>query len=252
MVRTGPRRLHPETSDSGSNTAAKWRQFVAILDAIRWGISIVIVLRTTLLLVCAIAGIVALRPAKVSAQWWSRTPTDFEECADAAEKGATREARTDALAECNAKFAGRRKPGGGYTYYDFMQDRTFDIAGPNPTQEEQKRIDEQYAIYLEKQRRNSIAAAFAAQQQQQEPVQQNALRTEAEPAERVPLPHQRPTKAQMAAAAAEVRRIKCAKSSFSCDWPNLSETLSDLKKKLFGSQQGQQGQQSQQGKTKRI
>jgi hypothetical protein len=223
------------------------------LDAIRWGFSAVTVLRTTVLLVCAIAGIMALRPAKVSAQWWSRTPTDFEECADAAEKASTREARTDALAECNAKFAGRRKPGGGYTYYDFMQDRTFDIAGPNPTQEEQKRIDEQYAIYLEKQRRNSIAAAFAAQQQQQEPVQQNALRAEAEPVERIPLPHQRPTKAQMAAAAAEVRRIKCAKSSFSCDWPNLSETLSDLKKKLFGSQQGpQQGQQGQQGKTKKI
>jgi len=140
----------------------------------------VIVLRTTVLLVCAIAGIVALRPSKVSAQWWSRAPADFEECADTAEKASTREARTDALAECNAKFAGRRKPGGGYTYYDFMQDRTFDIAGPNPTQEEQKRIDEQYALYLEKQRRNSIAAAFAAQQQQQEPVQQNALRTEAE------------------------------------------------------------------------
>ena len=211
--------------------------------------SAVIVLRSSVLLVCAIAGIAALRPSKVQAQWWSRTPTDFEECADTAEKASTREARTDALAECNAKFAGRRKPGGGYTYYDFMQDRTFDIAGPNPTQDEQKHIDEQYALYLEKQRRNSIAAAFAAQQQQQEPVQQNAMRAEAERTERVeriPLPHQRPTKAQMEAAAAEVRRIKCAKSSFSCDWPNLSETLSDLKKKLFGSQQNPQG------KTKKI
>ncbi len=206
-----------------------------------------------MLLVCAIAGIAVLRPSKVAAQWWSRTPTDFEDCADAAERASTREARTDALAECNAKFAGRRKPGGGYTYYDFMQDRTFDIAGPNPTQEEQKRIDEQYALYLEKQRRNSIAAAFAAQQQQQqEPVQQNAMRAEAEreepvePAERIPLPHQRPTKAQMDAATAAIRRAKCAKSRFSCDFPNLSETLNDLKKKLFGSQQGQQG------KTKKI
>jgi len=235
-----------KTSDLGSDTAANWQQLVAILDAIRWGISVVIVRRSSVLLVCAIAGTATLRPSEVSAQWWSRTPTDFEECADAAEKGSTREARTDALAECNAKFAGRRKPGGGYTYYDFMQDRTFDIAGPNPTQEEQRRIDDQYALYLEKQRRNSIAAAFAAQQQQQEPVQQNALRAEAERVERIPLPHQRPTKAQMAAAAAEIRRIKCAKPSFSCDWPNLSDTLSDLKKKLFGSQQGPQG------KTKKI
>ena len=70
-----------------------------------------------------------------------------------------------ALSECNAKFAGRRKPGGGYTYFDFMQNE-FDIAGPNPTPEEQRQIDEQYAVYLENQRRSSIAAAFAAKQQQ--------------------------------------------------------------------------------------
>src|SRR3954464_13727859 len=198
-----------------------------------WRISSVIASRASSFAIATVGSLIVLAPVRCDAQWWRSAPVDFESCADVAEKAKTKEEKTAKLAECNAKFAGRRKPGGGYTYYDFMQDRTFDIAGPNPTQEEQKRIDEQYAIYLEKQRRNSIAAAFAAQQQQQEPVQQNALRTEAEPVERVPLPHQRPTKAQMAAAEAEIRRIKCAKSSFSCDWPNLSETLSDLKKKLF-------------------
>jgi hypothetical protein len=208
----------------------------------------VIVLRSSVLLVCAIAGFALLRPSRVAAQWWNRAPVDFEECADIAERAATREARTDALAECNAKFAGRRKTGGGYTYYDFMQDRTFEIAGPNPTAEEQKNIDEQYALYLEKQRRNSIAAAFAAQQQQQQ-QQPSLLEQEASlngETERVPLPHQRPTPAQMAAAQEAARRAKCANAkaaSFSCEWPNLSETLSDLKKKLFGSQQP---------KTKRI
>jgi hypothetical protein len=209
----------------------------------------VVVLRSSVLLVCAIAGFAMLRPSRVAAQWWNHTPVDFEECADIAERAATREARTDALAECNAKFAGRRKAGGGYTYYDFMQDRTFDIAGPNPTAEEQKYIDEQYAAYLETQRRNSIAAAFAAQQQQQQqqPMEQASLNGEVE---RVPLPHQRPTPAQMAAAQQAAQRAKCANAkaaSFSCEWPNLSETLSDLKKKLFGSQQ-----QQQQPKTKRI
>ncbi len=203
-----------------------------------------IVLRSSVLLVCAITGFAMLRPSKVAAQWWNRTPVDFEECADAAERSATREARTDALAECNAKFAGRRKPEGGYSYYDFMQDRTFNIAGPNPTPEEQKYIDEQYALYLEQQRRNSIAAAFAAQQQQQQPpLEQTSLNGEIE---RVPLPHQRPTPAQMAAAQEAARRAKCVNAkaaSFSCEWPHLSETLSDLKKKLFGSQQP---------KTKRI
>ena len=59
-----------------------------------------------------------------------------------------------------------RKPGGGYTYFDFMQNRHFDIAGPNPTPEEQKKIDEQYIAYLDQERRSTIAAAFTARQQQ--------------------------------------------------------------------------------------
>ena len=136
----------------------------------------------------------------------------------------TKEERTSALAECNAKFAGRRKPGGGYTYYDFMQDRTFDIAGPNPTPEEQKHIDEQYTLYLEKQRRNSIAAAFAAKQQQVQQVQPVSLRSESvrSESERVPLPTRR------------LKAANCAKNSFSCEWPRLSEGLNGLKK-LFTS-----------------
>ena len=83
------------------------------------------------------------------------------------------------MTECNAKFAGRRKPGGGYTYYDFMQNRSFDIAGPNPTAEEQKKIDEQYTAFLEQERRNSIAAAIFGKQQQLQ--QQAPLKDEKEP-----------------------------------------------------------------------
>src|ERR1700730_16559618 len=131
------------------------------------GKSSVIVSGRTALLSAAIAGCVVLQPLRAHAQWWSsRAPADFEECADSAEKVATKEARTAALSECNAKFAGRRKPGGGYSYFDFMQNRNFDIAGPNPTPEEQKQIDEQYTAYLDDQRRSSIAAAFAVKQQQ--------------------------------------------------------------------------------------
>src|SRR5438309_6551653 len=149
-------------------------------------------MRTSALLVVAgSVGLIVLQPVRVSAQWWSRAPADFEECADTAEKAATKEEKTAALAECTAKFAGRRKSGGGYAYYDFMQDRTFDIAGPNPTPEEQKYIDEQYTAYLERERRNSIAAALMAKQQQQQQqqlpqgVQQVSLRTETE---KVPVP----------------------------------------------------------------
>ncbi len=149
--------------------------------------------------VAVIAALVLLGPLRASAQLWSRAPADFEDCAEAAEKTASKEAKTAALAECNAKFAGRRKPGGGYTYYDFMQDRSFDIAGPNPSAEEQKHIDEQYTIYLENQRRSTIAAAFAAKQQQQ---LQASLKSDAP---KVPLPQQRPKQAAAPAAAAEMR-----------------------------------------------
>ena len=109
--------------------------------------------------IATIGSLVVLAPVRCDAQWWRSAPVDFESCADVAEQAKTKEEKTAKLAECNAKFAGRRKPGGGYTYYDFMQDRTFDIAGPNPTPEEQKKIDEQYTAYLERERRNHIAAA---------------------------------------------------------------------------------------------
>src|SRR3954452_3736753 len=186
--------------------------------------------RSSLLAVAAGAGL-ALSPVHAHAQWWRSTPADFESCADAAEKAKTREDKTSALAACNAKFAGRRKPGGGYTYYDFMQDRTFDIAGPNPTPEEQKHIDQQYTVYLENQRRSTIVAALAAKHHQQQELQQGAqqasLRLETE---KVPVPVASPVKQ-----AARIKASNCAKNSFSCEWPRLSQSIDDLKK-LFGSQ----------------
>jgi hypothetical protein len=187
--------------------------------------------RASAMLIAAFAAIVVLQPSRAHAQWWSRAPADFEECADKAEKAASREARTSALSECNAKFAGRRKPGGGYSYFDFMQNRSFDIAGPNPTPEEQKHIDEQYTAFLDRERQSRIAAAFTAKQQL---LQQASLRNE-----KVPLPIEAPNK--QAAAASDLRsRAKaanCARHSFSCEWPRLSEGIKDLKK-LFSSPQG--------------
>ena len=180
----------------------------------------------------AVFGCVVFLSSQATAQWWSRGPADFEDCADAAEKNPAKEARAAALSECNAKFAGRRKPGGGYAYFDFMQNRNFDIAGPNPTVEEQRYIDEQYAIYLENERRSNIAAAFAAKQQQ---LQQASLKSEPEKAPPTTASIARPQPAPRAAA--DIRRIKpadCPKNSFSCEWPRLSEGISDLKKALFG------------------
>jgi hypothetical protein len=180
----------------------------------------------------ALAACIVLQPSRAPAQWWSHAPVDFEECADAAEQAATKEAKTAALTECNAKFAGRRKPGGGYTYFDFMQNRSFDIAGPNPTPEEQKHIDEQYTAYLDDERRSSIAAAFAAKQQQA--LQQASFKSETE---KVPVPVQAPNKPPAVAGdlRSHAKTASCPQHSFSCEWPRLSEGIKDLKKALFGS-----------------
>ena len=185
----------------------------------------------------AMIGCALFSSSQAKAEWWSRGPSDFEECADVAEKNASKEARTAALSQCNAKFAGRRKAGGGYTYFDFMQNRNFDIAGPNPTPAEQKQIDEQYAVYLEGQRRSTIAAAFAAKQQQ---LQQASLKSEVEKAPPTTSAIAKPSPPSPKTAG-EVRHIKptgCPRDSFSCDWPRLSEGISDLKKALFGSPSG--------------
>jgi hypothetical protein len=192
----------------------------------------VIAFRASALLMTALAACVALQASRAQAQWWSHAPVDFEECADAAEQAATKEAKTAALTECNAKFAGRRKPGGGYTYFDFMQNRSFDIAGPNPTPEEQKHIDEQYTAYLDDERRSSIAAAFAAKQQQA--LQQASFKSETE---KVPVPVQAPNKPPAAASdlRSRTKTASCPQHSFSCEWPRLSEGIKDLKKALFGS-----------------
>lgn len=202
--------------------------------------SVVVALRRAALLVAA-AGIFLLTPSHVQAQWWKRAPVDFEQCADAAEKAASKAEKTAALADCNAKFAGRRKPGGGYSYYDFLQDRSFDIAGPNPTPEEQKKIDEAYTAYLASQRRSNEAAEAAARrqreqlEQQAQQLQQVALRTDVA---RVPVPVERP-KVQQTVGDARPRPkgAPCTKGSFSCEWPRLSESLNDLKK-LFNPTPG--------------
>jgi len=195
--------------------------------------------RSSTLAIAAFVACFVLAPVSAHAQWWRSAPKDFEDCADLAEKAKTKEDKTAQLADCNAKFAGRRKPGGGYTYYDFMQDRSFDIAGSNPTPDEQKKIDQEYTVYLEKQRRSTIVAAFNAKQQeklQEKPEQPQQAPRQIQPVslrsdtEKVPVPVASPVKQ-----AARIRAAHCAKNAFSCEWPRLSQGLDDLKK-LFTSQ----------------
>jgi hypothetical protein len=109
------------------------------------------------------------------ASWWldsagtsPQSARDFEECVEQVQANApANDEHGRSTTECNARFAGRRKPGGGYTYYDFMQNRNFDIAGPNPTAEERKQIDREYMSFLDAQRREDMSAELARRQNEQ-------------------------------------------------------------------------------------
>src|SRR5262249_38226617 len=113
------------------------------------------------------ATIVALAALVLVTVWqglrWSSPifAQDFEECVELAQNAAEGPKRAAMLTDCGARVAGRRKAGGGYTYYDFLQNRSFDIAGPNPTDEERKRIDLAYVSFLDAERRDAVSADLA-------------------------------------------------------------------------------------------
>jgi hypothetical protein len=70
------------------------------------------------------------------------------------------------------------------------------------------------------------------QEQQAQQLQQVALRTDVA---RVPVPVERPKVLQTIGQ--RPKGAPCAKGSFSCEWPRLSESLNDLKK-LFNPTPG--------------
>ena len=152
---------------------------------------------------------------------------DFEECIEQVQATpSTDDERGAMMTDCNAKFAGRRKPSGGYSYYDFMQDRNFDIAAPNPTEQERKQIDQAYMGFLDAQRREAVSAELARRQNEQlradlerahQPVGPPMVLTPAN----VPLPTARP----------QAKSARCENGSLSCGW----EKFSAIVKNAFAS-----------------
>jgi hypothetical protein len=146
---------------------------------------------------------------------------DYEECAD--EALVTASSKPDysrLIIGCGERFAGRRKTGGGYSYFDFMQNRSFDLAGPNPTAEERKQIDSAYAEFLGAQQRELLSLDLAKQPADREQVALDPISKDAGPplilTPKVPLPVKRPV----------VERPKvCEDGSLSCGWAKLSEVV---------------------------
>jgi len=152
---------------------------------------------------------------------------DFEDCVERVQAAQDAAESGPALSACEARFAGRRKQdGSGYTYYDFMQDRKFDIAGPNPTAEERKAIDREYIVYLDAQRREAMSAALAQRQNEQlradiEAARQPAGSPLALMPSNVPLPVPRRVAEQ------REKNRRCIEDSLLCTMSKFSTAVKD-------------------------
>lgn len=146
---------------------------------------------------------------------------DYEDCTEEAQAKATSSAEYSRLiTHCGERFAGRRKAAGGYAYFDFMQNRSFDIAGPNPNEAERKKIDHSYMEFLGAQRREMLLSDLAKAQANQEQAGLDRVQQGAGPplalTPKIPLPLKRPA----------VERAKvCGDGSLSCSWAKLSAAV---------------------------
>jgi hypothetical protein len=118
--------------------------------------------------------------ALVASKWSLFPPTDYEDCAARAAKDAkSKDALSVLLSLCGSEFKGRRKPGGGFTYYDSCQHNAIDIKGPNPTPAELNDIEQQCLSYVETQEKIEVeeerrAAELAEQKRKVQQAAQEA------------------------------------------------------------------------------
>ncbi len=167
-------------------------------------------------------------PMRAHAEWWRLyAPKDFEDCSQSAQQpGLSKDAQAKIISECDSKFAGRRKPGGGYTYFDFMQNRHFDIAGPTPTQQELQRMDQEYLAYLEANPEPSIEVASAEQAIA-------AINNQIRPVVTQP---KAAVKQPVAASHGRARKKPaCKDAALSCGWAKLTTTVQGLRHALLGA-----------------
>ena len=154
----------------------------------------------------------------------SQLARDFEECVEQVQaKPLSIDERGALMTNCNARFAGRRKAGGGYTYYDFMQNRNFDIASPNPTAEERKQIDREYMVFLDAQRREAISADLAKRQNEQLRADLEGLRQPVGPPMASTARNQ-PTSAQKKPPD-KSKSARCNDGSLTCSWAKFSAVV---------------------------
>ena len=147
---------------------------------------------------------------------------DFEECAEQVQFPSNDE-RGASMTNCNARFAGRRKAGGGYTYFGFMQNRNFDIASSNPTPEESKQIDREYMVFLDAQRREAISAELAKRRNEQLRADLEGMRQPVGPPMVLMPTTLPPTVAKRPVD--QSKSTRCEDGSLSCSWAKFSAAV---------------------------
>jgi hypothetical protein len=145
---------------------------------------------------------------------------DFEECVELVQARMTDEETKPLMTSCNARFAGRRKAGGGYAYYDFMMDRNFDISGPNPTPEERKAIDRAYIVYLDAQRQEAVSAELARRQNERLWAEMERARQPVGPPMVLT-----PAVSPSVAAKRDKPKLHCSDDSLSCSWSKITTAV---------------------------
>lgn len=172
----------------------------------------------------SILGVMAALASLVAASVWfirsaPHVAADYEDCAEQSRiYSSSKTEYSKLITHCGERFAGRRKLGGGYTYFDFMQNRSFDLAGPNPTEDERKQIDFTYMEFLRAQRREALSSDLAKSQADQYPT--DLERENAGPplvlTPKIPIPIRRPP---------IQRATVCEDGSLSCSWEKLSAAV---------------------------
>jgi len=155
-----------------------------------------------------------------------RTPSpeearDFEECVELVQANFSDNDVRPFMTSCNARFAGRRKPGGGYVYYDFMMDRNFEIAGPNPTADERKLIDRAYIGYLDVQRREAVSAELARRQNERLWAEMDRARQPAGP----PMVLTPANPVSLAAKREKPKPPRCTEDAISCGLSKITNAV---------------------------
>jgi hypothetical protein len=196
------------------------------------GLSVGVAKRYLILL----AGVIAITFVAVAVSFRGsdlESARDFEQCVEAiggnssfSQSGPSPgDERGIAMTGCSARFAGRRKSGGGYSYYDFMQGRNFDIAGPNPTAEERKQIDLEYIAFLDAQRQEAVSSELAKKQDEELRADLEIAHQPAGPP--LMLMPKNPSSSAVKRPTGRSKTTRCEDNSLACGWLKLSAVVKD-------------------------